>query len=84
MALTLKSILNNRAFNLSLVTPDVTEEILATPVIWVHSSDLEDPTPFLDRGQLLLTDGTQFPVADSAEALSASTWNAWYAMESAA
>ena len=69
MALTLKSILNNRAFNLSLVTPDVTEEILATPVIWVHSSDLEDPTPFLDRGQLLLTDGTQFPVADSAEAL---------------
>jgi purine catabolism regulator len=28
----------------------------------VHSSDLEDPTPFLDRGQLLLTDGTQFPV----------------------
>ncbi|MGG6383199.1 helix-turn-helix domain-containing protein [Paenarthrobacter sp. NEAU-H11] len=28
----------------------------------MHSSDLEDPTPFLDAGQLLLTDGTQFPV----------------------
>jgi len=29
-------------------------------VSWVHSSDLLDPTPFLDAGQLLLTDGAQF------------------------
>jgi purine catabolism regulator len=30
-------------------------------VAWVHSSELADPTPFLDAGHLLLTDGTQFP-----------------------
>ena len=30
-------------------------------MLWVHSSELPDPTPFLDAGQLLLTDGAQFP-----------------------
>ena len=29
-------------------------------VSWVHSSDLLDPTPFLDSGELLLTTGSQF------------------------
>jgi purine catabolism regulator len=27
---------------------------------WIHSSDLADPTPFLDSGQMLVTTGTQF------------------------
>jgi PucR family transcriptional regulator, purine catabolism regulatory protein len=27
---------------------------------WVHSSDLADPTPFIEDGQMLLTVGTQF------------------------
>jgi len=27
---------------------------------WIHSSDLSDPTPFLEAGQVLLTTGTQF------------------------
>ena len=27
---------------------------------WAHSSDLLDPTPFLEPGNLLLTTGTQF------------------------
>ncbi len=29
-------------------------------IAWAHSSDLADPTPWLEPGQLLLTDGAQF------------------------
>jgi purine catabolism regulator len=36
---------------------------LDTPIRWVHSSDLADPTPFLSEGLVLLTTGTQFPDA---------------------
>ncbi len=34
----------------------------ATPssLVWAHSSDLSDPTPFLEPGQMLLTTGRQF------------------------
>ncbi|GAA4681136.1 PucR family transcriptional regulator [Frondihabitans cladoniiphilus] len=32
-----------------------------TPIDWVHSSDLTDPTPFLSGHTMLLTTGTQFP-----------------------
>lgn len=35
-----------------------------TPVDWVHSSDLTDPTPFLTDDTMLLTTGTQFPDDD--------------------
>jgi purine catabolism regulator len=48
------------------VTPDPGSTELEEPISWVHSSDLEDPTPFLDQGQLLLTDGTQFSVESTA------------------
>lgn len=37
------------------------EPSIDEPVTWVHSSELPDPTPFLDAGHLLLTDGSQFP-----------------------
>lgn len=30
------------------------------PLLWSHSSDLDDPSPFLEPGQLLLTTGRQF------------------------
>jgi purine catabolism regulator len=33
---------------------------LREPLAWAHSSDLQDPTPWLRAGGLLLTDGTQF------------------------
>lgn len=33
---------------------------LDTPVEWAYGSDLLDPTPWLEAGQLLLTNGTQF------------------------
>jgi purine catabolism regulator len=36
-------------------------------VSWAHSSDLVDPTPFLDAGQVLLTTGTQFTTAGTDE-----------------
>lgn len=62
---TINTILHNSSLNLRLVSPDASDTALEAPVSWVHSSDLDDPTPFLDPGQLLLTDGTQFPVDDA-------------------
>lgn len=41
-------------------------ERLTTPISWVHSSDLDDPTPFLSVGNVLLTDGAQFGFNDAA------------------
>lgn len=58
----LNVLLRSRSLKLRLVVPDLGAPQLDEPISWVHSSDLEDPTPFLDAGQLLLTDGTQFPV----------------------
>lgn len=62
----LNVLLRSRSLKLRLVVPDLGSPRLEEPISWVHSSDLEDPTPFLDRGQLLLTDGTQFPVESAA------------------
>ena len=62
----LNVLLRSRALKLRLVVPDLGAPRLEEPISWVHSSDLEDPTPFLDAGQLLLTDGTQFPVSPAA------------------
>ncbi len=59
---TINTILRNSSLNLRLVTPEAADPAVEASVSWVHSSDLDDPTPFLDPGQLLLTDGTQFPV----------------------
>jgi PucR family transcriptional regulator, purine catabolism regulatory protein len=33
------------------------EQQLARPVRWVHTSELDDPTPYLEGGELLLTTG---------------------------
>ncbi|HMJ01326.1 MAG TPA: PucR family transcriptional regulator ligand-binding domain-containing protein [Conexibacter sp.] len=35
------------------------EEALESPVRWVHISELEDPTPWMSGGELLLTTGLQ-------------------------
>ncbi|SEJ79546.1 transcriptional regulator, CdaR family [Arthrobacter sp. yr096] len=64
---TISAILHNSSLNLRLVEPGAADPTLQAPVSWVHSSDLDDPTPFLDPGQLLLTDGTQFSVSDSTD-----------------
>jgi purine catabolism regulator len=60
-------LLRSSALKLRLITPEPGGPGLDEPVSWVHSSDLADPTPFLDAGQVLLTDGTQFPLEDPAE-----------------
>lgn len=60
---TINTLLHNTGLNLKLIVPEGGSTLLDVPVAWVHSSDLDDPTPFLDPGQLLLTDGTQFPVS---------------------
>lgn len=67
---TLRSLLSNRELALTLLTPDVSlpPESLDAPIEWVHSSDLADPTPFLTRGQVLLTTGTQFEAGATASA----------------
>ena len=64
---TLQRLLATPGLGLHLVTaPDEgATEALSRPIGWVHSSDLVDPTPFLDPGQLLLTDGSQFHVSGS-------------------
>ncbi|WP_147305944.1 PucR family transcriptional regulator [Subtercola boreus] len=48
------------------ITP-LTELYTDTPIGWVHSSDLDDPSPFLEAGQMLLTTGRQFGSFTSAE-----------------
>jgi len=69
MPVTLRSLLAVPAFGLRAVT-DIRDDQLDRPLSWVHSSDLADPTPWLDPGQLLLTDGGQFasPGATDADA----------------
>ena len=54
---TVRSLLAQRSLGLSLLSGSPDDETL---IRWVHSSDLADPTPFLESGQFLLTTGTQF------------------------
>jgi purine catabolism regulator len=59
---TLRALLARTALHLRLATPedDLDPGALDSPVRWVHSTDLSDPTPFLSEGLVLLTTGTQF------------------------
>ncbi|TDD88471.1 PucR family transcriptional regulator [Actinomadura darangshiensis] len=41
-----------------------------TPVVWVAVSELEDPTPFLEGGELVLTTGMRLTPANAAEYVS--------------
>lgn len=56
----LRKLLSNGALETTLVGPQPTAR-LDEPILWIHNSDLLDPTPFLAAGHLLLTTGTQFP-----------------------
>jgi purine catabolism regulator len=63
---TLRGMLGHDEFRLRLMAgADNDDPALDVPVTWAHSSDLKDPTPWLEPGQVLLTDGVQF--ADDAE-----------------
>jgi PucR family transcriptional regulator, purine catabolism regulatory protein len=68
---TLRSLADNRAFGLRVVVEGHDASGLDQPLPWAHSSDLPDPTPWLEAGQLLLTNGAQFPLDASDEMLSA-------------
>ncbi|AZS38058.1 Transcriptional activator PmfR [Microbacterium lemovicicum] len=59
MPTTLRSLLEVDAFDLRPAVP-LDETMLDRTIAWAHSSDLADPTPWLEPGQLLLTDGAQF------------------------
>ncbi|GHD51139.1 PucR family transcriptional regulator [Mycetocola manganoxydans] len=61
---TVSRLLDTRALDLRLLAGGGSARLTA-PISWIHSSDLPDPTPFLDAGQVVLTTGTQFG-ADSA------------------
>ncbi len=63
MPATLRVLLNESRFDLRPVS-GVDEALLAKDVLWAHNSDLPDPTPWLDSGGLLLTDGVQFGAPD--------------------
>ncbi|MCL2090906.1 MAG: PucR family transcriptional regulator [Micrococcales bacterium] len=58
MPITVRDILARRDLHLRTVV-DGGPTALDAAVTWVVSSDLADPTPFLDRGNLLLTTGRQ-------------------------
>lgn len=61
MPTTLRRLLANRQFSMHLVNAAaIDDSALDEPISWAHSSDLRDPTPWLEPGQLLLTDGAQF------------------------
>jgi purine catabolism regulator len=71
MAATLRTLLETARFHLRLVVPPADDAALDEPLAWAHSSDLPDPTPWLEPGQLLLTDGGYFrrhPGRDAADA----------------
>ncbi|WP_314507421.1 PucR family transcriptional regulator [uncultured Microbacterium sp.] len=60
MPATLASLLTVPTFHLAVAAGVGDVSVLERDISWVHSSDLADPTPWLESGQLLLTDGTQF------------------------
>lgn len=67
--MTLRHLLNEPGLGLRLLPGDpATNEQLGAEIAWVHSSDLMNPTPWLEPGQLLLTDGGQFPLEPEATA----------------
>jgi PucR family transcriptional regulator, purine catabolism regulatory protein len=59
---TVRTLLGRDDLALTLLTDAAAlpADALDAPVPWVHSSDLADPAPFIEPGQVLLTTGTQF------------------------
>lgn len=56
MGVTLRDLLDDR----SLGMRSITNRVGNAEVSWAHASDLDDPSPFLESGQMLLTTGRQF------------------------
>jgi len=65
---TIEWLLEKRHLRLSVAGDSAPDpERMTLPITWVHSSDLDDPTPFLSAGNVLLTDGAQFGFDAAAE-----------------
>ncbi len=54
MAITLRQLCDETSLGLRVLTGT---DVLSRVVGWVHSTELADPTPFLDGGELVLTTG---------------------------
>ncbi len=70
MSITQRHLLANASLGLRiLVDPEGSEQTstLDSPIEWVHSSDLVDPTPFLTPETVLLTTGAQFSTQSSTQ-----------------
>lgn len=65
--ITLSEIISSYDLGLTLLTGH-DADVADTPVQWVHTSELVDPTPFLTRRTVLLTTGSQLPVDIDADA----------------
>lgn len=65
MALTLRELTARAALDLRVVHPGP-PGAMNVPISWVHSTELADPGPFLEGGELLLTLGMRMP-GDPAE-----------------
>ena len=60
MSVTLSDLLAESALGLSLVVSG-DPGALDAPIVWVHSSESVDPTPYLEGGEMLLVTGLQWP-----------------------
>lgn len=61
MPLTLASLAQHSALKLTVLAG---ADRLTAEVRWVHTSELDDPAPYLEGGELLLTTGLKLPVAE--------------------
>lgn len=67
MPATLTSLLADSRLGLRLLTDHSSApEVLARPIRWVATSELADPTPYLQGGELLLTTGLGLPRSGAA------------------
>lgn len=57
---TIASLLADKSLNLRLLTQGGTAGDTTREVRWVHTTELNDPAPFLEGGELLLTTGMRF------------------------
>ena len=64
MSVSLHSLLGSKSLALTSLVSTAAD---GSPIDWVYSSDLADPTPFLGAGQMVLTTGSQFLDARGAE-----------------
>lgn len=60
MSVTLDDLLGESSLRLSLVVRG-DPGALDAPIVWVHSSESVDPTPYLEGGEMLLVTGLQWP-----------------------